>query len=168
MAIGLLLGTLFAFSDPDPAAKVPEFVIDTRGTNSVTARIEKDQTVFVVMSERGIGWADIKLKSGTWPDRITFRFGYSAEKGFRSLEGFNLTTDQIVVKGSDKDSGKMLFTFLDANGKPDVTELRSENAAGKLDVRIEHRDGGLEVILPARMLRKSSKLWFGWVDAYRR
>ena len=39
--------------------------------------------------------------------------------------------------------------------------------AGLLDVRVHHAKEGMDVILPAHMLRGSTKLRMAWIDAYR-
>ena len=169
----LLLLALVAV--PEPSATGPMYKVDTKGTNSVVAAAETGRTVFVVTSERGLGWADITPAKGEWPECVTLRFRHSEGKGFTALEGLTLTTDQIVVAGAVKvtDLGKdevaipMRFAFVDENGKPDSSQLNQKNEAGTLDLRVKREDGGLDVVLPARMLRGSRKLSLGWTDWYR-
>jgi hypothetical protein len=160
---------------PDPSAMGPIYQVETRGSNSVVAQAEKGRTVFVVTSERGIGWADIKQTKGEWPENVTLRFRLSEGKGFTALEGITVRTDQLVVAGAikvtdlDKEEVtiRMKFAFVDANGKPDSSQLDGKNEAGTLNIQVKRREGGLELVLPARMLRGSSKMSLGWTDWYR-
>ena len=169
----LLLLALVAVTDPSVPG--PTYKVETKGSNSVVAEAEKGRTVLVVTSEGGRGWADINLTKGDWPECVTLRFRLSEGKSFTALEGLTLTTDQIVVSGAIKvtDLGKdevtmrMRFAFVDVDGKPDGSYLNGKNEAGALDIRVKREDGGLEVVLPARMLRRSRKLSLGWTDWYR-
>ena len=43
-----------------------------------------------------------------------------------------------------------------------------DEAAGLLDVRVHLGEGGLDVTLPANLLKGSDKLRLTWIDAFRR
>jgi hypothetical protein len=152
----------------EPTYKVVESYSFT-GANSVVAQKEKDRTVFVVTSESGIGGATIVLAGGEWPENVTLRFQYSKGKGFHWLEDIRLSTDRVVVEGTQKSSGKMPFCFAGPDSdKQDVIQPGGREAAGFLDVRVRHKKEAMDVTLPAHMLRGSTRLRVSWIDAFRR
>lgn len=169
-----LILALLAGTDPGPME--PKYKFETKGTNSVVAQVEKDRTVFVITSERGIGWADITVVKGNWPEAVTLRFRLAEGRAFTALEGITLTTDTIVavgaIKGTDIEKREMVmrmrFAFLGAKSKPSSSDLTDDTEAGLLHIRVKRQAGGLELTLPARMLRGASRLHLGWTDWYRR
>jgi hypothetical protein len=172
MAHGMLFVAALIAGQPDREAKEATYkIVDSysyKGADSVVAQKEKDRTVFVVTSESGIGGATIVLASGEWPENVTLRFQYSKGKGLHTLEDIRLSTDRVVVEGTQKSSGKMPFCFAGPDVKQDVIEPGGRKAAGLLDVRVHHREAALDVTLPAHMLRGSGKLRVAWIDAFRR
>ncbi|CAN5588963.1 hypothetical protein BH11PLA2_BH11PLA2_42890 [soil metagenome] len=171
----LLLLALIAGVDPVPAMKEPTYTIETKGPDTIVAETEQERTLFVVTSERGIGRAVLTAAKNEWPANVTLRFRHAEGKAFTALEGITVTTDRIVMTGAVKVTDlkkddvtlRMGFAFLDADGKPFASQLDGKNGAGTLDIRAKRHDGGLELTLPARMLRGSSKLSLGWTDWYR-
>ena len=169
MVHGMLLVAALIVGQPDREAKEPTYKVKVhKAADSVVAQKEKDRTVLVVTSESGIGGADILLASGEWPENVTLRFLYSKGKGFRTLEDIRLSTDRVVVQGTQKASGRMPFCFAGPDDKVDVIEPGGREAAGFLDLRVHHGKAALDVTLPANMLRRSSNLRLSWIDAYRR
>ena len=170
MAHSMLLVAALIVNQPAPDAKEPTYkVVEVRkAADSVVAQREKDRTVFVVTSESGIGGATIVLAGGEWPQNVTLRFLYSKGKGFDWLEDIRLSTDRVVVQGTQKMSGRMPFCFAGPDDKLDVIEPGGRESAGFLDVRVHHTKEAMDVTLPANMLRGSTKLRVAWIDAYRR
>ena len=126
--------------------------------DSIAASTNAGRTTFAITSKSGIGGGTISLTNGIWPKQVSVLL-----KGFRYLESFALTTARLRVNGSLKLSGKMPFYLADASGKFDP----SEHFAGYLDVVVQQRDDGLEIILPPNLLADSNKLVLGWIDAFR-
>ena len=171
MARGMLLVAALIVGQSDRETKEPTYkVVEVRkAADSVVAQKEKDRTVFVVSSESGIGGATIVLAGGEWPENVTLRFLYSKGRGFHWLEDIRLSTDRVVVEGAQKLSGRMPFCFAGPDSdKLDVIQPGGREAAGLLDVRVRHGKEGMDVTLPAHMLRASTKLRVAWIDAYRR
>ena len=170
MVHGMLLAAALIVGQPAREAKEPTYkVVEVRkSADSVVARKEKDRTIFVITSKSGIGGADITLANGAWPENVTFRLQYSKDEGFRMLEDIRLYTDRVVVRGSQKTSGRMLFCFASPDEKSDVIEPGAREAAGLLDVRVDRGMKAMDVTLPAHMLRGSGKLRVTWIDAFRR
>ena len=173
MAHGMLLVAALIVGQPDLKVKEPTYkVVDSysyKGANSVVAEKEKDRTIFVVTSESGIGGATIVLADGEWPENVTLRFQYSKGKGFDWLEDIRMSTDRVVVEGTQKMSGRMPFCFAGPDSeKQDVIQPGGREAAGLLDVRVRAGKAAMDVTLPAHMLRGSTKLRVAWIDAFRR
>ncbi len=164
LVAALIVGQL-AGEGKEPTYKVVEI---RKAEDSVVVQKEKERTVFVVTSESGIGSAAIVLAGGEWPENVTLRFQYSKGKGFHTLEDIRLYTDRVVVQGTEKMSGKMPFCFAGPDEKLDAIEPGGREAAGLLDVRVQHAKEGMDVTLPSHMLRGSTKLRMVWIDAYRR
>jgi hypothetical protein len=70
-------------------------------------------------------------------------------------------TNRFKVSGSQRQSGEMELHFTGPDGQIGPT-------AGKLNVKVESRDGALEVTLPAFLLTGSKQVGFSWIDAFRR
>jgi len=136
--------------------------------DTILAIKEKTRTVFVVTSPSGIGDGSIKLKSGPWPENVTFRFVGSDGKAFSNLERIDLTTDRLRVEGNLKLSGKFRFCFLDAKKTPAAIEPGKRESAGMLNVVVEKRADAFEVTLPACLLIGSTQVELSWVDEFRR
>jgi hypothetical protein len=173
MVHGMLLVAVLIAGQPDREAKEATYkIVDNYnywGADSVVAQKEKDRTVFVVTSESGIGGATIVLTGGEWPANVTLRFVYRKGRGFDMLEDIRMSTDRVVVAGTQKSSGKMPFCFAGPDSdKQDVIQPGGREAAGFLDVRVLHKNEAMDVTLPAHMLRGSTRLRVAWIDAFRR
>ncbi len=169
MGAGLFLISLALGGQKGPPVAEPVYEFTLKKQTHIDVVKEKDRTVFLVTNPFGIGQAMIKLKAGTWPENVTFRLRYSAEKGkgFTNLENLRITTDRIYAEGNLGTSGKFLFVFWDGKGPKAARSLDERKAAGVLRVRVEARDGALEVTLPTHMLTGSNQLDVSWIDAYR-
>ena len=108
------------------------------------------------------------LAGGERPENVTLRFLHAKGKGFHTLEDIRLSTDRVVVQGTQKMSGRMPFCFAGPDDKLDVIEPGARESAGFLDVRVRHGEEALDVTLPAHMLRGSGRVRVAWIDAYRR
>jgi hypothetical protein len=153
---------------PQRGAKAAAPVYDFQLANkedTVVARQDGNRTVFLITSPGGIGRATISLKAGQWPKDVTFRFVYGEGKGFTNLEDFCLTADrlEVVGMGGRQIGAKTMPVYrLDEAGKP------SPQPVGQLPVRVEERNGAVEVTLPADLLAGSGKVRLSWINAYRR
>ena len=161
----ILVATALAALPAEPKRAEPPYQFECKKPkDTITVRKEKSRTVFRVTSkDHGIGGATMSLKRGQWPAQVTLRF-----EGFSNLEEFRLETDRITVSGSIKTSGHMLFAFVGADGDVPVVEPGAAAPAGELDVRVERRDGAVEVTLPVNLLVGSRKVTFDWVQAFLR
>jgi hypothetical protein len=170
MAYSILLVAVLVVGQPGREAKEPTYkIVDVqKDKDTVIAQKEKGRTVFVVTSPSGIGDATIVLAKGEWPENVTLRFQYEKGKGFHWLEDIRMYNDRIVVRGTEKMSGKMLFCFAGPDPAQDVIEPGGRDSAGFLDVRVRRTDEAMDVTLPAHMLRGSAKLRVSWIDAFRR
>jgi hypothetical protein len=170
MNVGLILVALALGGGKGPQAVEPVYEFSLKKEGRIDAAREKERTVFLVTSPRGIGQAGIKLKAGSWPEIVTLRFQYVNEedKGFANLEQIWITTDRIHTEGSLKASGQFAFLFLDGRRQKPVQMPDDRRAAGVLRVRVEQRNGAVEVTLPAHLLTGSTQLDLSWIDAFRR
>ncbi len=166
----LVLASIVLFGGPPAQQGEPmyEFKLN-KADNTIVAVKENDRTVFVVTCPVGIGYGSIKLKGGQWPENVTFRLQHGKDKGFTNLEDFKLTTDRLQLEGSLKMSGKFSFCFLNAKGTPVGvgTPVGARPSAGELAVRVESRNGALEVTLPSCLLIGSSQVRLDWVNEFR-
>jgi hypothetical protein len=161
--------TAFLLSCVDIAAGNPTFQFKStkhahsKPTNSIMALKEDKQTIFLITDSFGIGSATILLTSGHWPKNVTLRFQHGKGRGFRRLEGFDLTTAYLQVRSGMHHSGKMPFYFPDANGMYET----SESPAGEMNILVKERNGAMEVTLPANLFVGSKDVKIAWIDAYR-
>lgn len=158
MSLALILMTLaFSLTGKDEAKY--QFALK-KPKDAVAERKEEKRTVFVVTSKSGIGGVTVTLADGRWPRDVVLRLQYAKDRGFSSLESFGLQTSRLSVDGSLRTSGRMELYFLSPEGK-------AEAAAGKVNVKVESRDGALEVTLPAHLLTGAKEVSFNWIDAFR-
>jgi hypothetical protein len=170
MYTALILASIACCGAEEPKRVAPSYEFHAAKENSVVAAKDRGRTVFVVTNPFGIGRAGIKLKAGQWPSRVTLRFQRSGEKGggFTNLEHIEITTERVHCVGSLGASGRFDFGFLDDKGQKPREVLGPDWSAGRLRVRVEQRDGAIEVTLPPHLLAESSRLEVYWIDAYRR
>jgi len=156
----LLLVSIFSIAVSRAETEYEFKVKEPEDTITVTNQAER--TTFVVTSASGIGRGSIALGAGAWSRHVVIRL-----KGFKSLEGFTLSTSKLRVEGSLRESGKMPFCLADAAGKFDPQD-RLDRFAGYLGIVVERRDDGLEIILPANLLADANKFEVEWIDVHRR
>jgi hypothetical protein len=159
MTPALLLATAFVFADKDEAKY--QFMLKKAAEDSVEVRTEKTRTVFVITSKSGIGEGIFTLSEGQWPRDVVLRFQSAKNNGFKNLESFHQDTNRLKVCGAQRQSGEMELHFTGPDGKVG-------DVAGKLNIKVETRDGALEVTLPAFLLTGSKQAGFSWIDAFRR
>jgi hypothetical protein len=164
----LFVAALIA-EDKDCAPNAPTFKVKFHeAEDSFVIQKEIDRTVFVITSKTGIGGADFELAKGAWPEKVSFRLRNSEGKGLRDLEDLRLYTDRVLIEGDLKMLGKMPFCFMGADGKADAIQPGGSVAAGRIDVRVERKEAGMDVILPVNLLTGSGKLRVSWIDNFRR
>lgn len=144
------------------AADPLEVEVKTRKPGDVVG-VSRDGLNVTVTSPSGIGGATVQVKKGAWAGEVRLRFQHEDKRGFRSLEGFTLTTNVLKVEGALKDSGRIPF-FL---AGPDGTFAAKASPTGTVNVTVGEKDGAIEVTLPAHLLTSANRVELQWVDAYR-
>jgi hypothetical protein len=162
-----LLPVLFAsllFPVTLPAAE-PTYKVQLQkaGDRAVVVAEEK-RTVIDLTSESGIGSATIERTEGPWPQAVTVRFRYAADRPFTTLEEFQLRAGRILVVAGSKDGGRMPFFLADAQGE---VKRDDRNPAGWLNVIVRPVEKTLELTLPANLLQGSRKVELRWIDFFR-
>jgi hypothetical protein len=159
-----ILASCGAASAADPPGE-----IDAKG---VALLMEDKQAVFVVTSEKGIGNATVRLKSGKWPENVVLRFQYKEGSGFEMLESLDLRTDRFRISwqpSRDKNGGRkwgeqqLGFSLADADGK----FAKDAPTAGYFVGKVEKTKKGIEVRLPANAFAGSKEVSLSWIDAFR-
>lgn len=111
-------------------------------------------TVLRITSSHGFGRCDVRAGDAGWPDRVAVLL-----EGFEELERFELTVGRLHAAGSRRASGA--FELFVRDPEPAAAPRRP---IGTLDVRVERRDDGVLVTLPARMCDADEPLHLEWTD----
>ncbi len=106
-------------------AAEPKFAFETRkSADSVKVEQKDGRSLFVITSESGIGAADIvKTNKEAWPKKMTLRFQYNQNQGFKTLEGLVInpspkTKERIKRSGAiEVDLPDNFLTPKDPDGK---------------------------------------------------
>jgi hypothetical protein len=154
-AIALAAAVLLGAADTAPKLDFT-YELDKKEDALVTT-VEKDRVILLVTSKSGIGGVSVAPRGGKWPKNVVLRLRYEEGRGFGSLEGFWVTSPQMSIEGSLKDSGSMRASPGDDQKK-----------AIPIKVTAEVKDGFLEICLPADTLTGAEKARVRWIDAFRR
>lgn len=113
-----------------------------------------DLTVLRITSPRGFGRCDVTAGEAGWPDRVAVLL-----EGFEELERCELTFGRLHASGSRRASGA--FELFLCDSQPAATPRRP---VGTLDVRVDRRDDGVLVTLPAGLCGVDDTLHLEWTD----
>ena len=136
----------------------PQFKAATDKDNQLSWSIEDETAVIDIQSLGGIGKADIKLLSGSYPAQIILRLH------LKNLEGFKLTYGKTTVSASSSGTSETVTqSLIESDG--------SERAITSLSLwwmEIQPEQGYLEITLPRALTQEKPKSFsFQWVDFYR-
>lgn len=111
-------------------------------------------TVLRITSPRGFGRCDVTAGEAGWPDRVAVLL-----EGFKELERCELTFGRLQASGSRRASGA--FELYVRDSRPAAVPRRP---VGTLDVRVDRRDDGVLVALPAGLCDDDDTLHIEWTD----
>jgi hypothetical protein len=111
-------------------------------------------TVLRITSPRGFGRCDVTVGAAGWPDRVAVLL-----EQYEELERFELTVGRLQASGSRRVSGS--FELYARTHRPDGGPRRP---VGTLDVRVDRRDDGVLVTLPAGLCGGDDTLHLEWTD----
>lgn len=148
-----------AFSD-EPAVNVR---LHKNGDGYVS-RQESDHALIVVTTETGIGRMTLSPKDAIWPKDVTIRLRYSKPRPFKTLEGFEMTSSRMQVRGNSGDSGKVPFFLATDDGKFGRDDL---NPSGWLKLEFKPHGDDLDIVFPSHLWRDEKEVQFQWIDFYR-
>ena len=153
----------------NPAAA--DFEIATRKAQARVAKTREDTAIFDVECPRGIGSAEITLKSGAWPDTLLVRLH------LRGLESFKVSDGTTTVEASVSSHGDHAVRVyrMESNaekgierGSPLWTEIKALDVDGKPMGKIPLDKGHFEVTVPKAFLNSQTKtIRLEWIDFYR-
>jgi hypothetical protein len=123
----------------------------------------KESTQLVIVSGSGIGGATAQLAAEDFGRPLVLEFKYADGRGFKMLEHLSVTTPRMKIYGQLDESGRLAFSWADAQGKfPGELEM-----SGFVRVQVERLESGMRVVFPANMLDRAARLEIEWIDAYR-
>lgn len=151
---------------PSPGSSdVPTFISKLdRPNDKLTAIVEVDRTVLVITSETGIGGLTLTAKEGLWPEDVTLRLRYHRGGPFKLLEGFEMSSGRMLVKGGSKQAGRVPFFMADADGN---FPLDDANPAGWLKLEFKPNGDDLDLIVPSNVWHDAKVVRVKWIDFYR-
>ncbi|MGB8853365.1 MAG: hypothetical protein WCC69_07365 [Pirellulales bacterium] len=115
-------------------------------------------TLLRITSPRGFGQCDVTAGNAGWPDRIAVLLADLEE-----LERIEFTVGRLHASGSRRASGA--FELCVRDPRPAAVPRRP---IGTLDVRVDRRDDGVLVTLPAGLCDGDDMLHLEWTDWLRR
>lgn len=123
--------------------------------------LSKDTVVFTLDDSRNLGYGDVELKEGQWPQHVVLRL-----LKFRGLEGLNIEVNQVQFEVNLPHSDdKTTINFDDQGKRTD----QSDKAVYHVHVRRVKEPTAIEVEIPKELLPAQGKsLSFHWTDFYRR
>ena len=152
-------------------AAAANFEITTKKAEVRVARAREGAAVFEVECPKGIGAADITLKSGAWPDSLLIRLH------LRGLESFKVSDGTTTVGASVSSHGDHAVRVYRGQGNaekgikkgsPFWTEIRAFGAGGKPVGKVPLNHGYFEVTVPKAFLNSQTKtIKLEWIDFYR-
>lgn len=150
----------------------PPFKITTKRDNDqVKIQVEKQHTIFIVLSPSGIGEATIEKTGEIWPAKVLLRLHLKGLESFQAASGpvtlaaafssQNATqllhlvqTDQKEVPVGPKSPYWMPIRLLDQKGQPTQT--------------IPLKGGYFEISLPPKLFEENPpSIKLTWIDFYR-
>src|SRR5687767_6570455 len=155
---GLLMLCVAAAITACTGNQSPQFSAATDKDNQLSLNIENETAVIDVQSPGGIGKAEIKLLSGSYPAQIVLRLH------IKRLEGFKLTYGKTMLNASSSGVSEPVTQSLI---QPDGSE-RAVKPSSPLWMDIQPGQEYLEITLPTALTQeKPESFSFQWVDFYR-
>ena len=111
-------------------------------------------TVLRITSPRGFGRCDVTVGNAGWPDRVAVLL-----EQYEELERCEFTVGRLQASGSRRVSGA--FELCVQGPQPAAVPRRP---IGTLDVRVDRRDDGVLVTLPAGLCDGDDTLHIEWTD----
>ena len=136
----------------------PQFTAGADKDNQLSLSVEDETTVIDVQSPGGIGKAEIKLLSGSYPAQIILRLR------IKRLEGFKLTYGMTTVSASSSaGADTVIQSLIESDGVE-----RALMPSSPLWIDIQPEQEYLEITLPAALTQEEPESFsFQWVDFYR-
>ena len=172
MKIVLLVVLLLGLTECMSVSEQPEFevvVVVVKEGDVVETAVSTNTVIFDITSQSGIGSAEVKLASGTWPKTILFRLHLTGLEEFRFEYG-----DTIVTASVNSSGGHVVLESMvqDGEERPIAEDssfympVRIEMESG--EVTIPLKDGYLEVEAPADFyVGDYDSFALSWIDFYR-
>ena len=132
-------------------------------------------TVFEVFSPGGIGEAEIKLVSGTPPQKIVLRFYLKGLEELRITAGNTALLisvsshgDQAVHQSIRMENADSVHWQQIDSGSQYWTEIRMVDTEGKPANKIPLKNGYFEAVLPQNFINDKTPVFsLRWIDFYR-
>jgi hypothetical protein len=150
----LILGALLFSVADDPTSRLE--VTLRKPQDKIEIKISAERAVISVLSESGIGGAQMKLAAGKWPKEVVLKLA------LKELEGFNAECGDLRIHtGLGHDKPEVFHRAADGTWKEAKAEDRHV-------VKIGRADGRIEVVLPAVLFTDERKaVSVQWIDYYR-
>jgi hypothetical protein len=158
LSYGLLTVCLAVAVTACTGNRLPEFNAAADKDNELSLSNQTGTTVIDVQSPSGIGKADIKFLSGSYPGQIVLRLH------IKKLEGFKLTYGTTTLSASSSGTADAVVQSLI---QPDGGE-RAITPASPLWMDIQPEQEYFEIKLPNALTQEKPEAFsFEWVDFYR-
>ncbi len=156
------------FATAAQADDLPTFDIRAKKpADTIKVKVEKDTTIFDIVSPNGIGGATINPPKGKWPTTVILRLHLGGLESFAASAGKMRLTGSVLSH-----SGNRKRLTLTEDGKDDSrepgTEIKVLDAGGEPVKGLPGKGGYFEIRLPKALLKGEAKsLELGWIDFYR-
>lgn len=150
-------------------------VVPKKETDQIEVDFENRVAVFDIFSPGGIGGAEIKLASGTLPEKILLRLHLKGLEEFRltagdktlqaevSSHGDNAVRESVSAKSKNSDEWRMIEP-----GSPYWMDVKIVDPEAKPAPKIPLKNGYFEVAVPQYFIKsKISAFSIRWIDFYR-
>ncbi|MCM2370522.1 hypothetical protein [Aporhodopirellula aestuarii] len=139
--------------------------------DSIKVQSEDERTIFSIRSPRGIGQAEIRRETDSWPQHVVLRLHLKGLEGFRISNGAVTLHASVSSHGANptirswKDNDETVT--LDSES-PYWMNLKLLDQNGEPTRDIPQGKGVIEIQLPTAILDgKPEKLTIHWIDFYR-
>ena len=138
--------------------------------DQITIQYENGGSIVDIYSPRGIGSAQLKLESGSMPERIALRLH------LRGLEELRLVSDRstIAASGSSSEVFNITEQKVIASGNEnfltpiDPLWMKIEIVSDQSNRKIPLEEGYFEVTVPKEFIQSAGKSFeIQWIDFYR-
>jgi hypothetical protein len=150
------------------ADDLPTFDIRAKKpADTIKVKVEKDTTIFDIVSPSGIGGGTIKPTHGNWPTTIILRLHLSGLESFAATAGKMKLTGSVLSHSGNTKRLTLTEDGEDSSREPG-TEIKVLDADGKAVKGLPGKNGYFEIRLPKALLQDNPKsLELGWIDFFR-